>query len=400
MEFTGERVIPGKVNLDLLNEHLVRYTFAKQLVKPSYQILDAGCGVGYGTKELVIGKSNVKATGIDISHEAIHYAVEHYGTSGCYFNVMNLEELTLEKESFDLVVCFEVIEHLHQPEKFLSSIASLIKKDGFFVVSTPNKKMYSDAIPGYNNPYHVKEYYLDEFMEMLSGYFPNVDIYSQNYTQGMFIKPIQSEVSSCNISTNSSTESSMKDDNASYFVAVCSFEESAKISPVILTITQSNIIAEKDKYIEKLRKEVEIRDESVAVFKSNAIIQSEWQANLQDELVNRDRIIEAYNKEIKNLKEWIEVLNLEVRKRDDSVSTLMDANKSQNDWIVSLQNEVAKRDEATEFLINEINVKNDWIEKLQEEIRKRDESVMELVETIRVLSNGANAIANNKTDTD
>ena len=50
-EFTGERVIPGQVDVDLLNEHLARYAFAARLARGK-RVLDAGCGAGYGSAEL------------------------------------------------------------------------------------------------------------------------------------------------------------------------------------------------------------------------------------------------------------------------------------------------------------------------------------------------------------
>ena len=53
-EFTGERVIPGEVDVDLLNEHMARYTFAARLARGK-RVLDAGCGAGYGSAELARG---------------------------------------------------------------------------------------------------------------------------------------------------------------------------------------------------------------------------------------------------------------------------------------------------------------------------------------------------------
>ena len=52
-EFTGERVIPGQVDADLLNEHLARYAFAVRLAGGK-RVLDAGCGAGYGSAELAV----------------------------------------------------------------------------------------------------------------------------------------------------------------------------------------------------------------------------------------------------------------------------------------------------------------------------------------------------------
>src|ERR1043165_7547945 len=74
-EFTGERMIPGQVDPDLLNEHLARYAFAARFAA-SKRLLDAGCGTGYGSAELA--KSARSVTGADLSAEGIGYAREHY----------------------------------------------------------------------------------------------------------------------------------------------------------------------------------------------------------------------------------------------------------------------------------------------------------------------------------
>src|SRR4051812_20160464 len=74
-EFTGERVIPGQVDVDLLNEHLARYTFAARLARGK-RVLDAGCGAGYGAAELAHVAQAVM--GIDCPQEAVGFARENY----------------------------------------------------------------------------------------------------------------------------------------------------------------------------------------------------------------------------------------------------------------------------------------------------------------------------------
>ena len=64
MEFTGERIVPGSVNADLLNEHLCRYRFAQLLVEDKV-VLDVGSGVGYGSKILAEKAGAVLA--VDVS---------------------------------------------------------------------------------------------------------------------------------------------------------------------------------------------------------------------------------------------------------------------------------------------------------------------------------------------
>src|SRR5512142_1405657 len=74
-EFTGERVIPGQVDADLLNEHLARYAFAARLARGK-RVLDAGCGAGYGSAELA--KTAISVLGVDQSADAVEFARENY----------------------------------------------------------------------------------------------------------------------------------------------------------------------------------------------------------------------------------------------------------------------------------------------------------------------------------
>ena len=81
-EFTGERVIPGQVDADLLNEHLARYAFAARLCRGK-QVLDAGCGAGYGSAELARTAAGV--LGIDRSAEAVAFARAEYAAENLRF---------------------------------------------------------------------------------------------------------------------------------------------------------------------------------------------------------------------------------------------------------------------------------------------------------------------------
>ena len=63
-EFTGERLIPGQVDVDLLNEHMARYAFAARLARGK-RVLDAGCGAGYGSAELAQAADSV--VGADVA---------------------------------------------------------------------------------------------------------------------------------------------------------------------------------------------------------------------------------------------------------------------------------------------------------------------------------------------
>ncbi|MEI9974183.1 MAG: class I SAM-dependent methyltransferase [Ignavibacteriota bacterium] len=141
-EFTGERVIPGEVDVDLLNEHLARYTFAARLARGK-RVLDAGCGAGYGSAELARGAESV--VGVDRAADAIEFARAHYAADNISFEEASCEALPHSDASFDLVVAFEVIEHLEDWRGFLREAQRVLAPNGQLVISTPNKLYYTES---------------------------------------------------------------------------------------------------------------------------------------------------------------------------------------------------------------------------------------------------------------
>jgi 2-polyprenyl-3-methyl-5-hydroxy-6-metoxy-1,4-benzoquinol methylase len=100
-EFTGERLIPGEVDIDLLNEHMARYHFAVRLARGK-RVLDAGCGAGYGSAELAGVAESV--TGIDVAPEAVEHARAHYAMPNLTFEQASCTQLPYGDGAFDLVV--------------------------------------------------------------------------------------------------------------------------------------------------------------------------------------------------------------------------------------------------------------------------------------------------------
>ncbi|HSW50343.1 MAG TPA: class I SAM-dependent methyltransferase, partial [Bryobacteraceae bacterium] len=170
-EFTGERVIPGEVDPDLWNEHFARYAFAARLSRRK-RVLDAGCGAGYGSAELA--RSAARVVGVDASLEALEHAVRHYKVANTEFLAASCAALPFAAESFDLVVSFEVIEHMPDWQAFLEEARRVIAPSGQFVVSTPNKDYYTGSRgTGGANPFHHHEFTFQEFREALRAVFPH-----------------------------------------------------------------------------------------------------------------------------------------------------------------------------------------------------------------------------------
>ena len=150
VKFTGERLIPNLPELTFLyQEHIVRYLFASQFVR-SKVVLDAACGTGYGSS-LLLDKGAKKVIGVDISKDAIDYCNQNYKKENLEFKIDDCTKLNLNNSYFDAVVSFETIEHLKEPDSFLSEIQRILKRNGMLVISTPNKLTYQGS-----NQFHVK----------------------------------------------------------------------------------------------------------------------------------------------------------------------------------------------------------------------------------------------------
>lgn len=177
MEFTGERFVLGKASGGIETEHLHRY-YSLLKMASGKKILDAACGEGFGSA--ILAKNAQYVCGIDISNEAISYAKSNYQRYNLEFKQGSIENLEFEDDYFDMVVSFETIEHVDEgmQEKFLNEIFRVLKNDGILIMSTPDKYLHTD-LPKHNNPFHIKEFYFNEFAQFLKTKFKHVEFFNQ-----------------------------------------------------------------------------------------------------------------------------------------------------------------------------------------------------------------------------
>ena len=173
MDSTGERLVPDAHRGQLIYaEHLARYELAAQYAS-SRRVLDAGCGEGYGT-DLLASAGAASVVGVDVDEPTIEHARERYGHD---FQVADLAELPFADDSFDLVVCFEAIEHVADARRVVAELRRVLVADGVLVISTPNPAEYV-----VENEFHVREFTPDEFAELLDEHFhERMWLYQQNW---------------------------------------------------------------------------------------------------------------------------------------------------------------------------------------------------------------------------
>lgn len=178
LEFTGERFIPG-MGAAIAYEHWARYSLAASLVG-ARDVLDVGCGEGYGAAMLADHARSVSA--FDASPAAVAHARRVYARPGLAIQQATIESFFAgcSSEAFDVVVAFEVIEHV-LPEiqaLLLDGIRRVLRRDGVAILSTPDKHLYTD-VPKMNNPFHLREFYRHEFESELRQRFTHVQLLDQ-----------------------------------------------------------------------------------------------------------------------------------------------------------------------------------------------------------------------------
>jgi GT2 family glycosyltransferase/ubiquinone/menaquinone biosynthesis C-methylase UbiE len=216
----------------LAHEHRHRYAFLREFVAQKY-VLDVACGEGYGANMLADTAASV--IGLDLNADIISQAAIRYTRHDrVFFTVGNCATLPLRAESFDAVISFETIEHIHDSASFLCEVARVLRKTGTFIVSTPNKEEYSDG-DGKKNPFHVKEFDRLEFWRVLQQHFSYIELYGQRFyapsvIATLALKEIQPRQrwSSYECLVRGArdgsrvTSSTLEVDRPSYLIAVCS----------------------------------------------------------------------------------------------------------------------------------------------------------------------------------
>ena len=178
MEFTGERVVPGKTPQTIYDEHIYRYIFAASLAENKL-VLDVACGTGYGVGYMV-EKGAGEVVGVDISMLAVDYAQERLGRNNkANFICSDAIRLPFVDNAFDIVVSFETIEHIRQCRKFLDECRRVLKENGLLICSTPNRRIFSPNLAKPINTFHVKEFWPEEFYRLLRRYFASITLYGQ-----------------------------------------------------------------------------------------------------------------------------------------------------------------------------------------------------------------------------
>lgn len=176
------------LHMDMMREtgersdaHIIRYKLAADYVRQGDQVLDAACGLGYGSYFIRQNTKVRSVTGVDGSEYAIAYA------KACFASVDN--KLVFKQGylpgclkdypdgCFDVILTFETLEHVENPTEILDEFYRLLSPGGRIVASVPND--WSDESGNDPNPYHLHVYTYEKLKEQIEQRFLLESVFQQ-----------------------------------------------------------------------------------------------------------------------------------------------------------------------------------------------------------------------------
>lgn len=268
MEYTGERYLPWEPNAQASYEHYHRYSLALNFASGK-AVLDLASGEGYGAAALAQVAASV--VGVDVSAEAVAHAQSHYGSDKVRFLQAGIHSVPLPDRVFDLITCFETIEHVHDQEQALDELARLLKDDGILLISTPNRLLFANA--GKPWPWHVKEFDKTEFQDFLMRRFKDVIFLGQKTLNGSSIWPLAdgnygaSETFIRRLDGDKTVFVDAHEQAPVFFLAIASNKDLGEVRQTLhrnyLLDISLDLLKEKDGLIDKLKNDVATLDNMV-----------------------------------------------------------------------------------------------------------------------------------------
>jgi SAM-dependent methyltransferase len=384
-EFTGERLVPGEVDVDLWNEHLSRYAFAASLLTGCERVLDAGCGTGYGASRLAEAAAFV--LGIDISEETVRFATKRYGSGRIRFEAGTCEALPVVDGSLDAVVAFEVIEHLREWRRFLSECRRVLKPSGRLIVSTPNKTDYAESRGEAGpNPFHVHEFEFEEFGRELGSYFPFVTLFGQNHA-GSVILSTPGEGPPC-VAFESEPAHPVE---AAFFVAVCSNQPLPAPSRFVFVPSGANVLRERERHIRLLEAQTrEARSEHATLLNRHSALQAElqrsnsWALSLQADLESsRERVLELQAELAREQTHATETIADYERLREEEHETLLSERAVWSAREVELQHDLNVWRDQAHNLETELASRTQWAIALDSDLAAKSAEHLKTLELLQ-----------------
>ena len=378
MEFTGERVIPGQGDVDLLNEHRARYWFARRFAADKI-VLDAACGTGYGSA--LLAETAKAVVGADLARDAIEYARQHFASPKVHFAQADCLALPFATGRLELIVAFEIIEHLDDAEAFLRELRRVLDPSGLLILSTPNRLYYTDD-RGEINPFHRREFSYPEFEEILRPLFPHRAILFENHVAGLAVsgpeaKPNFAASSTGRIFQEEAAAVNIEDERrgAHFFMAVCSAHSLPSIEPLLYLPSAGNVLREREIHIHRLIANFAQDRAELENLRHLLEERTRWAKDLEQRLSEKDSYVRQLQADYDRKMEWAQSLEQDLEKAKAALQSLQEDYDRKIEWAHSLDHDVENARAALDQLRKEFEERTAWALQLDAELKERSEDL-------------------------
>jgi SAM-dependent methyltransferase len=404
-DFTGERFIPGQGGAQIAYEHLHRYQFALRWAARKC-VIDVATGIGYGAG--VLAKAAARVWAVDLDAASVRYARRAFPAENLMFLQGNATSLPVHTHSMDLAIALEVLEHVEDQEGLVAELARVIRPGGVVLISTPNKASYSDA-RNYSNPFHIHEFYREEFVALLNRHFHSVQLVRQQVRAGSLI--LNEEPGAGDAEIKAEAVGGSFNVEPMYLLALCGGGKRLKTIPAASAyldtgdgllrewesrlqaagseLERLNLEVEKmGSWCHKLKEELEFRDRSILKLQEEVEDLSRWGRQLKETIAARDRTVqelqETMNREVLLRDQELVQLQSELAERglwaQELVKQLAERDQVVQELQETMQREVLHRDQELSHLQSEFAERSRWANNLEQEVRARDERIKQGLE--------------------
>ncbi|MEO8132713.1 MAG: methyltransferase domain-containing protein [Betaproteobacteria bacterium] len=325
--FTGERFVPDCTG-EIWAEHWHRYLFATRFVGGK-DVLDAACGEGYGAAWLA--RSAKSVSGLDVDTPTVDAARVKYRLPSLQFDVGSVAAMPYADASFDCAVSFETLEHLAEQEAMLREFRRVLRPDGLLIISTPNKSEYSDKRQ-FQNAFHVRELYAEEFRALLGRHFGAQRWMGQKLTFNSALWPLPAGSVPPQCEWVQPQDGDHTGTQPMYFVALAAARES--LLPAVETMT---LLADPD--------------ETMYGEYINTVDRS---AALERLVAERDRQLAERGTLLSHAESLIARREALIAERDDQLSTLAERAAAMEKLIGERERVIVERDRQVSELVGEV----------------------------------------------
>ena len=238
------------------------------------------------------------------------------------FQVGSLDQLPFADASFQLGVCFEVIEHLQEYRKLLSEARRVLTPGGQLVISTPNIEYYAESrkLNG-PNPFHEHEFSYQEFRDVLSEFFEHQTFFVQNHASGLVFLPLEGSVG-----TELRLEaSSPNPEQAHFFIAVCAAKPMTGAPSFVYIPTAANVLREREHHIQRLEGELHTKNEWLETSKAEHQKLVGQFRDLKTEMEAKNQWALEQNERVKQAKASLDRMEAELAKQHSDSAAVVEA---------------------------------------------------------------------------